>query len=345
MPKPGCQLFMVCSTRRIALGLKKCGIRGKNSSYFKMKVGRKWENAFLRLLASKWCLGFYDRYVCCLAWSQNRGCFITLQLAIIRYTQKDGNLQLPAKLRREMQNVLDELQSDVTNELEKVSLERLADINPDLLLNIKKTAEDVLRGGSAANDTDGHNATSNIFLETRSQSVLQRSKDWEKLSLDHVKQAQDVIAKLQLAVQEGTSQTETYSLSEAFDMTSALAAAAVTSSLLTSTLERLRNQDDNKENRMLSFPEANVGSVYQTGRGVVSLDKSQFTNDGVKKKNDTVIASLYNVGLPFVSSSDGRRFGSQFELSSHLDSLFKRRYVAICDDLVTRNRGFLTIMF
>jgi pre-mRNA cleavage complex 2 protein Pcf11 len=96
---------------------------------------------------------------------------------------------------------------------------------------------------------------------------------------------------------------------------------------------------------MLSFPEANVGSVYQTGRGVVSLDKSQFTNDGVKKKNDTVIASLYNVGLPFVSSSDGRRFGSQFELSSHLDSLFKRRYVAICDDLVTRNRGFLTIMF
>lgn len=226
-----------------------------------------------------------------------------------------------------MQNVLDELQSDVTNELEKVSLERLADINPDLLNNIKTTAEDILRGGNlaAANENDGQSATSNIFRETRSPSTLQRSKEWEKLNLDHVKQAQDMIAKLQLAVQEGTSQDERYTFSDLYDMTNALAAVAVTSSLLGGALDRLKNQEDNKENRMLSFPEANPGIAYPSARGFLTVDKKHFTNDGVKKKNVAVIASLYAVGLPFVSSSDGRRFATQFELSSHLDALFKRR--------------------
>ena len=50
----------------------------------------------------------------------------------------------------------------------------------------------------------------------------------------------------------------------------------------------------------------------------------KFTNDGLKERNDAVVASLYEVGLPYVCSADGRRFASQLELSKHLDALFRR---------------------
>ena len=56
--------------------------------------------------------------------------------------QRDGTLLLPSRLRKEMENVLDDLQSDMSNELDKVSLERLADKNPKLLGDIKQAAED-----------------------------------------------------------------------------------------------------------------------------------------------------------------------------------------------------------
>merc|ERR1712194_946548 len=52
-----------------------------------------------------------------------------------------GTLQLDPSLRKQMQLLLDEVQSTGVDELEKVSLERLADINPDLLHQIKVGAE------------------------------------------------------------------------------------------------------------------------------------------------------------------------------------------------------------
>ena len=55
-------------------------------------------------------------------------------------------------MRMEMQNILDELQDDVANELEKVSLERLADMNPDLLANIKRAAEGNMKGKEPPNE-------------------------------------------------------------------------------------------------------------------------------------------------------------------------------------------------
>mmetsp|Transcript_11279 Transcript_11279/g.12582 ORF Transcript_11279/g.12582 Transcript_11279/m.12582 type:complete len:205 (-) Transcript_11279:99-713(-) len=64
----------------------------------------------------------------------------------------------------------------------------------------------------------------------------------------------------------------------------------------------------------------NAHTIY--GNGVV--DPKLFTNEGVKKKNHSVIAGLYEVGLPFISSADGRRFKTQTELSDHLDYLFKK---------------------
>ena len=53
-------------------------------------------------------------------------------------------------LRDAMQKILDELQSE-ENEMEKVSLERLAAINAGLLIQIKESAESSLRNGSGSN--------------------------------------------------------------------------------------------------------------------------------------------------------------------------------------------------
>ena len=74
--------------------------------------------------------------------------------------QKDGSLLLMPNLKEAMQSILDDLQSDVTDELEKVSLERLAMIDAALLIKIKQTAEDSLRNGSASGSTSRSNQQS-----------------------------------------------------------------------------------------------------------------------------------------------------------------------------------------
>ena len=52
------------------------------------------------------------------------------------------------------------------------------------------------------------------------------------------------------------------------------------------------------------------------------VKKENFMTVGMKKRNDAVIAQLYEVGLPFVCSADGKRFATLLELSRHLDVLF-----------------------
>ena len=83
-------------------------------------------------------------------------------------------------------------------------------------------------------------------------------------------------------------------------------------------LEALKTQEDSKEN---AGADANkVGSRFTSG----AIDKSEFTRLGVKKKNPSVIARLYDGGLPFVCASDGRRFATQLDLTKHMDVLFKQ---------------------
>ena len=55
-----------------------------------------------------------------------------------------------------------------------------------------------------------------------------------------------------------------------------------------------------------------------------TIDRSKFSTEGLKEKNEAVIARLYDGGLPFVCSADGRRFGTQNEMSQHLDALFRK---------------------
>jgi pre-mRNA cleavage complex 2 protein Pcf11 len=227
-----------------------------------------------------------------------------------------------------MQQILDDLQSDVQDELEKVSLERLSAIDPDLLTKIKTTAEESLRGGGAGDSGSGDQQQDepdvlSFLIETRSPQVVERSKAWEKLDLSHLKDTHDLIASLQRLVIDGASAETRYTQPEAIEMTGALAAAASTATILTNALQKLKveNDDNGKSNGADPLNRAAASS----SRGYLSVDKSLFTSKGVRKKNDSVIGVLYDVGLPFVSSSDGRRFATQMELSNHLDALFKKK--------------------
>jgi pre-mRNA cleavage complex 2 protein Pcf11 len=224
-----------------------------------------------------------------------------------------------------MQAVLDDMQSTVTNELDKVSLERLADINPDLLDEIRKTAQDMLNSGQSSSSGAYPTTVSNnsqqqlsFLVETRSPEWVARSADWKNLKKTNpVEESQDVIAKLQSYVSVDTSDETTYTQADAIQMTNVLAASSVTASLLTTALQELQ-QEEEKEN---------VPAQRPAVRHFLSIDKSLFTNEGVKQKDETVIELLYEGGLPFVSSADGKRFATQTELSNHLDYLFKKRCV------------------
>ena len=140
-----------------------------------------------------------------------------------------------------------------------------------------------------------------------------------------MKESHDLIAALRHVVMEVSKSDETYTQREAIDMTNTLGAAGAMAAILTTTLERIRD-DDKKTNKtsVSSGNKAGSSSVH-AARGFFTIDKSLFTNEGLKKKNMAVIGLLYEIGLPFVSLSDGRRFATQWELSNHLDFLFKKK--------------------
>ena len=161
-----------------------------------------------------------------------------------------------------MQITLDDVQSNITNELEKVSLERLADINPDLLANIKKTAEETLQhhsGSTSSSPTHPQNKQQQahlpaFFTELRSPQTLARSQAWSDLKWNHLEQTHSAITQLQKTVRGVDHSEDRYTQQEAIDMTQFLAGASATATLLTEALERIKNQEDRKANRRASFP-------------------------------------------------------------------------------------------
>lgn len=234
-------------------------------------------------------------------------------------------------VRAAMQTILDELQSDVQNELEKVSLERLAVIDADLLVKIKLTAEDSIRSGSGSTNSTGRSAPQNetdvlsFITDTRTPESLERSKAWSKVKIDPIKDTNDMIAALRQVVIDISTSDATYTQKEAIHMTSSLGAAGAMANMLTTVLEQMRDADKKAKASVVPSLSGSGKASGSHARGFFAVDKSQFTNEGIKKKNLAVVGLLYEVGLPFVSSADGRRFATEFELSSHLDTLFKRR--------------------
>mmetsp|Transcript_13049 Transcript_13049/g.15311 ORF Transcript_13049/g.15311 Transcript_13049/m.15311 type:complete len:572 (+) Transcript_13049:16-1731(+) len=248
----------------------------------------------------------------------------------------DGSLQLSAKRRKQMQFVLDEMQNGDVQELNKVSLERLADINPDLLTEIKRVADEIILsaggnstmggGGNSNEDSNNRESVPEILLEYRSPEVLERCAEWEKFSFDSIKSTNDTVSKLLNHVTSETSKMQVSN--DKCDVAKLLGSASATATRLSNMLERLTSLENSMDT--IAFPE--VHTKFKT------VDMSKFTTDGVKGKNDIAIACLYEVGLPCISSSDGRRFATQIELSKHLDELFRKSQNEKVMD-VTQERG------
>jgi len=257
---------------------------------------------------------------------------------------KNGRLTLVPALRDAMQKILDEMQQD-EDEMEKVSLERLAAINVNLLIQIKDMAETSLRsesgrnkdasvgGGTGASTLSASKATDEVLsflVETRSPEILNRSKQWEKSNLvKNTKEARDVIASLHRLVRESANIDKRYTQLEAIEMTGVLAAVSVTAALLRDTLQQIKDESENKKakSKMSSSGYSSLSGMPGTlAPSYFKIDRSIFTNDGIKILNEAIIGLLYEVGLPFISN-DGRRFATQLEVTKHMDALFKRKQI------------------
>lgn len=251
----------------------------------------------------------------------------------------DGSLLLSSSLRKQMQAVLDDVQADETDELKKVSLERLADINPDLLVEIKKAAEGIMeqeRSSGIGDDSrpivmDGiEDTVPQLFAEIRSPQDIERCNEWEKLDLNYLQSSNESMKKLLHVVRTGTA-TMSQTTNHCVDATKLLGSASAAASTLTQMMERFKTQDKNK-----GFIPFTAGPINSSLPGALptfyrntmistqAIDPAKFTNEGLKEKNESVIARLYDAGLPFVCSADGRRFATQREHSRHLDELFRK---------------------
>eukprot|EP00522_Entomoneis_paludosa_P004078 CAMPEP_0172473720 /NCGR_PEP_ID=MMETSP1065-20121228/68996_1 /TAXON_ID=265537 /ORGANISM="Amphiprora paludosa, Strain CCMP125" /LENGTH=611 /DNA_ID=CAMNT_0013231895 /DNA_START=42 /DNA_END=1878 /DNA_ORIENTATION=+ len=278
-------------------------------------------------------------------------CVNTMRLNIIEQNmvlkKSDGSLILSTGLRQEMQNILDDMQSDVT-EVDKISLERLAQINPSLLAKVKQTAVEGMGSGSGGNAMKGNsnsapksqqkNSTngdrgssssgeqsdvdSSFLADTRTPQQVERAKAWADVASKTKETDAPALVKELMGFVENCGEQQ-YTQADAMEMTQYMAAVSATGQLLQSTLERIQTESDQKRNALLAVASASSGLLAQTTQPQV-IDPKDFTNDGIKKKVTSVISMLYEVGLPFISSTDGRRFRSQLELSKHLDSLFKK---------------------
>uniref|UniRef100_A0A7S2I3V0 PCFS4-like zinc finger domain-containing protein n=1 Tax=Helicotheca tamesis TaxID=374047 RepID=A0A7S2I3V0_9STRA len=258
------------------------------------------------------------------------------------------------------------------DELERVSLERLAEIKPSLLDQIHSIAEQILssggggdRGGTSVGGgkTKGNEAaptsssptttTSNLpppYTETRHDSEIQRTQEWDSLTIDYTEKAHDIIGSLQHSVRLGGSAGEGLTMTfenddggansdDAADaknkmiMTDLLSSASVAANHLTFVMQHLRSVEEasassKKKNHGVAAQQRRAAALGAgPPRTCLSVDKTKFTTEGLKERNDMVVALLYDAGLPFVSSSDGRRFATQIELSNHLDALFRRSQI------------------
>mmetsp|Transcript_16844 Transcript_16844/g.31900 ORF Transcript_16844/g.31900 Transcript_16844/m.31900 type:complete len:339 (+) Transcript_16844:2-1018(+) len=185
----------------------------------------------------------------------------------------------------------------------------------------------------AVEDEDG---VSRLFPELRSQEFLKRSAEWDKLNLDCIRVTNESIKKLFQNVRTATNPDYALTQSTIYhaqgvDVMKLLGSASAAASTLTQMLERHKLQTKNKG--FVSFtagplhknlPAAHPSFYRNTIVSAKAIDKSKFTTEGLKEKNDAVIARLYDGGLPFVCSADGRRFAKQIEHSRHLDELFRR---------------------
>jgi len=274
----------------------------------------------------------------------------------------DGTLILSPDLRKHMQDILDDIQkAENVDELNKVSLERLADINQDLLLEIKKTAEEIMAALSSSSsheksaqmmiDSGGYSSSKGggIFIEIRPPHVLDRVRDWEHANINLLESTSEIITKLNGYVKMGTNPNTFKDENDRMwipdyhsrNMNDLLGSCSACTTLLTSMLEKVQIQESSSKS-ITSMTRPTILSFEHQYSNIIGLSSypymipqtlastqlgvsKSFSPEFLREKNPWVIEQLYHGGLPFLSSTDGRRFRKEAELAAHLDRLFKKR--------------------
>lgn len=225
-------------------------------------------------------------------------------LAAARAKQAEAKYaSLDPALREEMKTVLDNLYEN-ESELDKLSLERLVVYNSSLFDEIKNTALVMMK---EKGETSSSSSKSNIFKDNRPEQIIQISLDWEKTNFP-VEQAHELVSKLQSYVKEGSCNETPVSL---------LSSASATANHVTMLLKNINDQLNQQPAAAITTPTSRIDGSLFTTENISNMSSSK----------EWIIGQLYDQGLPFVSSSDGRRFKTQIQLSSHLDALFRKNQI------------------
>jgi pre-mRNA cleavage complex 2 protein Pcf11 len=276
--------------------------------------------------------------------------------------------------------------------LDKVSLERLADINPELLMNIKRAAEEginlvashpstsssvpALHKGTTATKSLPHpQSTVPAFLiETRSASTIQRSNEWHSVFMQQNKSSlgningtvasipssnsimmmNDIVQSLHQLITEGCTNTSSapnadmkeenqattklYTQREALSMIQYYGTCSAVAQLLqdsastwqpaegaTNALPQLGRTNTAAPSDRMMFPNDESSTAMISNLLKVHVHAADFNTEGLKKKSAFAISLLYELGLPFQSTADGKRFRTQQQLSYHLDRIFQQK--------------------
>ena len=255
-------------------------------------------------------------------------------------------LSVPPAVKMHMQRLLDDMHEGI-DELDKLSLERLAIINPDLLATIKHTAQQIILESNTANSTSKSNETLSptstipitMFGETRSQEEIDLSHEWDTLKINLEPESQTMVQSLQHLLLEHTSASKppldrnfaTDNMLQPNQWVTLLACVSVCASQLTNRLQS-----------SLQVESKRLTTTSNTTSHVRHVNKADFTNEGLQTKHDWVIGRLYTEGMPFVSAADGRRFATQQDLSNHLDNLFRVNQASKTTMANTNERGWYT---
>jgi pre-mRNA cleavage complex 2 protein Pcf11 len=251
-------------------------------------------------------------------------------------------LTVTPAVKKQMQLLLNSLHEGM-DELQKISLERLAQINPKLLEQIRQEAMDLVSRNVGSVST-GKNATSTsmgscICVEARSPQEIERSLEWLNIDYVSLDQGKELVSSLQNLVLEGAASVAPPKLgTNGNELMNILLAASAASKYLSQMMQKTSTSElkGSLYNKKLatnlsvqkpwypSFMQSS-GPFFGKSDAQRNVSKDSFTNEGLKERNSWAIGSLYDQGLPFVSSADGHRFATQLELSRHIDTLFRKR--------------------
>jgi pre-mRNA cleavage complex 2 protein Pcf11 len=258
--------------------------------------------------------------------------FTQADLALQEKTMAANHLlKVSPSIRKQMQMLLDDMHEGI-DELEKLSLERLAVINPDLLSTMKQTAEQQIQALMAQQENNGgvnadakslvqqqshgqsmqnsglgspKSSSATIFGETRSPDEIALADEWAALNLDDTRDAQEMVGTLQHFLMEQTTEKKSANVNggggsggemiDSNEWVSLLACTSVCATQLTDMMQRVH--DSTKKQR----GGKNKGGV---GGGIANPMASGLWNGSNNNLSNNMLLSGHHDTQRYVRKED-----------------------------------------